>query len=178
MLQHHSDLFNPLSANLIKWSNTLKQFVGNLPKNCLSVFDHFVKSALKENIDLFLHHKRLTPDEIGNGAIFTCAGFSFALIWTKRSIFVFDSHSRNNQGFHIPKSEFHSIKELNLFIMKHYEKNYDSTSTLQNDIQYIKVKTSGPAAKNVLDSLKKAKEQTSRKKMCIKKIHFQCGKCW
>ena len=35
--------FNPLSANLTKWSNTLKQFVGNLPTNCLSVFDHFCK---------------------------------------------------------------------------------------------------------------------------------------
>ena len=34
---------NPLSANPTKWSNTVKQFVGN----CLSVFDHFVKLALK-----------------------------------------------------------------------------------------------------------------------------------
>ena len=40
-------LFNPLSANPTKWSNTLKQFVGNLPTNCLSVFDHFVKLVLK-----------------------------------------------------------------------------------------------------------------------------------
>ena len=39
--------FNPLSANFKKWPNTLKQFVGNLPKNCLSVFDHFVGLALK-----------------------------------------------------------------------------------------------------------------------------------
>ena len=38
---------NPLSANLTKWSNTLKQFVGKLPTNCLSVFDHFVGLALK-----------------------------------------------------------------------------------------------------------------------------------
>ena len=38
---------NPLSANPTKWSNTLKQFVGKLPTNCLSVFDHFVKLALK-----------------------------------------------------------------------------------------------------------------------------------
>ena len=33
--------FNPLSANFTKWSNTLKQFVGNLPPNCLSVFESF-----------------------------------------------------------------------------------------------------------------------------------------
>ena len=38
---------NPLSANPTKWSNTLKQFVGSLPTNCLSVFDHFVILALK-----------------------------------------------------------------------------------------------------------------------------------
>ena len=40
-------VFNPLSANPIKWSNILKQFPGNLPTNCLSVFDHFLRLALK-----------------------------------------------------------------------------------------------------------------------------------
>ena len=39
---------NPLSANPEKWPNTLKQFVGNLPTNCLSVFDHFMNLAIKE----------------------------------------------------------------------------------------------------------------------------------
>ena len=38
---------NPLSANFTKWSNPLKQFAGNLPTNCLSVFDHFMGLALK-----------------------------------------------------------------------------------------------------------------------------------
>ena len=38
---------NPLSANFTKWSNTLKQFVGKLPTNCLSVFDHFGGLARK-----------------------------------------------------------------------------------------------------------------------------------
>ena len=38
---------NPLSDNPTRWSNTLKQFVGNLPTNCFSVFDYFVKLALK-----------------------------------------------------------------------------------------------------------------------------------
>ena len=40
--------FNPLSANPTKWPNTLKQFVGSLPTNYLSVFDHFVGLALKD----------------------------------------------------------------------------------------------------------------------------------
>ena len=40
-------VFNPISANPTKLSNTMKQFFGNLPTNCLSVFDHFVGLALK-----------------------------------------------------------------------------------------------------------------------------------
>ena len=40
-------LLNPLSANITKWSSTLKQFVGNLPTNCLSMFDDFVGLVLK-----------------------------------------------------------------------------------------------------------------------------------
>ena len=39
--------FNPLSTKSTKWPNTLKQFVGKLPTNCLSVFGHFVNLALK-----------------------------------------------------------------------------------------------------------------------------------
>ena len=46
-INNNSSPFNPLSANPTKWSNTLKQFVGKLPTNCLSVFDHFVGLALK-----------------------------------------------------------------------------------------------------------------------------------
>ena len=40
-------LINPLNANPEKWSNTLKQIVGNLPTICLNVFDHFMNLALK-----------------------------------------------------------------------------------------------------------------------------------
>ena len=47
---------NPLSANLTKSSNIPKQFAGNLPTNCLSVFDHFVKLVLNGLIeDGFFH---------------------------------------------------------------------------------------------------------------------------
>ena len=40
-------MIKPLNANFTKWSDTLKQFVGKLPTNCLSVLDHFVGLALK-----------------------------------------------------------------------------------------------------------------------------------
>ena len=51
-------IFNPFNANFTKWSNTLIQFVGNLPTNCLSVFDRFVGLALKG----------LKPKIVGNTA--------------------------------------------------------------------------------------------------------------
>ena len=41
---------NHLTANPTKWSNTLKQFIGKLQTNCLSVFDHFVGLSLKDLI--------------------------------------------------------------------------------------------------------------------------------
>ena len=40
-------ILQPLSAKSTKWSNTLKQFVGKLSTNCLSVFDHLVGLAFK-----------------------------------------------------------------------------------------------------------------------------------
>ena len=48
--------FNPLSAKLRKWPNTFKQFVSNLPTNCLSVLGHFVGLAVKRlNLEYFLN---------------------------------------------------------------------------------------------------------------------------
>ena len=38
---------NALSSNPTQWLNTLKQFVGNLPTNCLIVFDLFMGLVLK-----------------------------------------------------------------------------------------------------------------------------------
>ena len=40
-------VLNPLNANPTKWSCSLKQFVGKLPTNSLSVFDHFVRLVFK-----------------------------------------------------------------------------------------------------------------------------------
>ena len=45
-------ILSPLSANSTKWSNTLKQLFPNLPKNCLSVFDHFVGLVLQGLMNL------------------------------------------------------------------------------------------------------------------------------
>ena len=43
----------PLSINPTKWSNTLKQFIGELLTNCISVFDHFVGWRLKGKSNIY-----------------------------------------------------------------------------------------------------------------------------
>ena len=54
LMVEFEDYFNPLNANPEKWSNTLKQIVGNFPTICLSVFDHFMNLALKGlNVDCY-----------------------------------------------------------------------------------------------------------------------------
>ena len=45
--RNESTTVNPLSTNLEKWSNRLKQIVANMPTICLSMFDHFINLALK-----------------------------------------------------------------------------------------------------------------------------------
>ena len=55
-------MVNPLRAKFIKWSNTLKQFVGKLTTNCLSVFDHFAGLALNG----------LIPDVLSVFLVYSC----------------------------------------------------------------------------------------------------------
>ena len=64
-----SDYFiiKPLSANFRTWSNTLKQFVGKLPTDCFSMFDHFVglglrvKNQIKKML-LMRHGEKIVTD--------------------------------------------------------------------------------------------------------------------
>ena len=53
-------VFKPLGANPRKWSNTLKQFVGKLPSNCLSVFEHFVGLKVRKcTVTTTVFHKNI-----------------------------------------------------------------------------------------------------------------------
>ena len=68
----------------------------------LEVTMGFRHSGIFNRNDLFARQKDfLSSDDIGNGALFTCAGFSLALIWHKTSVFVFDSHRRDRNGRHV-----------------------------------------------------------------------------
>ena len=126
-------------------------------------------SDLFNSVDLFFHYKCLSSDEIGNGAIFTCAGTSIALIWNKNSAFVFDCHSRDSKGCHISDGksvclEFRSVEAFNSFIIKYFEYAMN-TRFLQYDIQYIKVEASHTCILNILTVLRH-RRQLDHKRSC------------
>ena len=57
-------ILNPLSVSFTKLSNTPKQFIGNLPTNCLSESGHFVGLALKTLIQFTTKNKIFTARQI------------------------------------------------------------------------------------------------------------------
>ena len=87
-------ILNPLMANITKWSNTLKQFVGKLATNCLSVFDHFVGLALKglNNVTSMLKLWHMTISQ--NSQENTCVRAYF-LIKLQASLSRWAKHNNN-----------------------------------------------------------------------------------
>ena len=74
----YEKIFNALSANPAKWSNTLKQFVDNLPTNCLSVFVHFMKLAFK-GLNVFYRMGVVEKSEKSQGKCLCCSPASVTL---------------------------------------------------------------------------------------------------
>ena len=87
----------------------------------------------------------MTSSEVGDGAIFRFAGYSFAFIRKKKPIFVFDIHGCINEGRHVSNEKdfllkFCSIAAVNEFFVNFFKDK--SKSTLQYDIWYIKTERS------------------------------------
>ena len=83
---------NPLTVNRTKWSSTVKQFVGNLSTNCLSVFDHCVKLALK-GLRLKLETQRgqycsmLPLDTLARSCLYYC--FQVLVLFLNKYLLIF-----------------------------------------------------------------------------------------
>ena len=113
--------FNSLNANSKKWSNTLKEFVGNLPKNCLSVFDHFVGLVLKGLRSLEL--ARVTSKKI----YISCVLLSFCWQQQKAGVTDYLNHVfKFSRLYRLPIKNFKSFDYLykwwTLFINKVFDK--------------------------------------------------------
>ena len=70
----------------------------NVGNNDIETSMKLYYSDIFNNINLLSNHKHLSDYEIGIGAIFTWGGLSFAIIWKKKSIFLFDPHSHPGDG--------------------------------------------------------------------------------
>ena len=76
-----------------------------LPQNIMIENNNIEIEMLSEHFGL-LGQKNIFQDhnsicDTGNGLIFTTSGFSFSLIWSKNCIFLFDSHSRDQNGIFV-----------------------------------------------------------------------------
>ena len=97
-----------------------------------------------ERNDFFAYFRNYTESERGNAANFACAGFSIAIIWWNNSLFVFDSHSRNADGYHDSNGkaillEFHLVSSLNSYIKSFFENSTSISLETQCDLQCISV---------------------------------------
>lgn len=64
--------------------------------SCIKVIKLTLYNDIFNAVDQFFHHHYLALKKNGNGGILTYADFSFAFPWNKKSVFVFDKHSRDN----------------------------------------------------------------------------------
>ena len=131
----------------------------NVEGCCIKVRKLIFYNNVVYDVDLFLYHKQMT-ESLGNGAIFICAVFSFALIMNKNSEFVFDSHSRDRNDCHVPNGqlgllELRLVSILNYFIIEYYwEIINKNLMSLQHNIQYIEVDIYDADIGNTLLSIK------------------------
>ena len=148
---------NPLSANSTKWSSTLKKFVGKLLMNCLSVFDHFVKLALKGLIWNLISHPDIFEKKFERHYHYwkLKVGGSISLIcdwkWLPGLVCLFTPFLCNTQSIYIAALPF---------LINWNEKHYTKSSILTMDHKLF-VENSSSAAVNTLPN-------------CI--IYFECRK--
>ena len=82
------------------------------------------KSHLFVDIDnLFKNYRHHICDQTGNGAMFTCGGFSLAAIWCVNSFFLFDSNSRNIDGFNDPNGQTVILEFCTMISLKNFIKS-------------------------------------------------------
>ena len=108
-----------------------------------------------------------TSCDTGNGLIFTTCGFCFSLIWSKNCIFLFDSHSRDQNGHFVDDGfsvllSFQTLSHVERFIRNVYSKQLQAFSETQYQIQYIRVSTNKNPS-TILDSINRHRKRVTNK---------------
>ena len=88
-----------------------------------------------EKMNLLKNYRHYDSTEKRNGAIFTCFGFSVAVVRPQHYPYFFHFHSRNSNGFHDPNGKavllkFYFINSLNNYLKSFYD------SMVSIDTQY------------------------------------------
>ena len=111
-----------------------------------------------EKNNLFENYRHYSESDRGNGAIFTCGGYSVAIIFAENNRFLFDLHSRNTYGLHDPNGQavllsFSTVSSLNNYIKSFYEISSYISSETQNDLQYISIEITIEIKKEIVSKL-------------------------
>ena len=89
-------------------SDTFKQFVDNLPTNCLSVFDHFVGLALERSNCIFRYFYRIQRGINNKLEGILIIRFNFADLFAA----ILTSSTLENNSQNIPKKLWRNFKTL------------------------------------------------------------------
>ena len=114
--------------------------------------ENIVISIIKTNLEtglmtrslggtVFTEQQPLDANSSGNGVIFIMAGFTFAVIWSENGCYLFDSHSRDINGFPSPIGtsvvlKFGSVYEVQEYIREVYFAQASNMSQYYQ-IQYL-----------------------------------------
>ena len=105
--------------------------------------------------------------ETGNGLIFTTGGFTISLIWSKNSVFLFDSHSRDGNGTFTSNGNsivlsFKSLIDVNCYIKMEYSKHLSNFHEQQYELQYVRVRAKDNTSA-ISDAIKRNRKRVQNK---------------
>ena len=160
ILEHGDELFKSVGIPRALSMN-------ELPNN-VAVENNNIKIEMLENYNGLLGCNYLFPEhshcDIGNGLIFTRAGYSFSLIWSKKSIFLFDSHSRDINGSFIDEGScvalsFKKLNDVDQYIKTEYSKQLSNFREAQYELQYVRATTSSSGVLQISNAIKKRRNK-------------------
>ena len=124
-------------------------FMCELPRNIMientvievDMLGNYFGLLVKDNI----FENNASVRETGNGLIFMTGGFTISLIWSKNSVFLFDSHSRDGNGTFTSNGNsivlsFKSLIDVNCYIKMEYSKHLSNFHEQQYELQYVRVR--------------------------------------
>ena len=100
--------------------------------------------------------------DTGTGILFLINGFTFSIIWGKSTFNVFDSHSRDFEGFTSPNGtsvllQFRSVHAVEKYILDAYISN--ANNIVQYEMQYVNIDTGEIEVNSLLRLYNKRRSQ-------------------